>query len=195
MQSFPNETWIEAISATLASYREMIDTTIVQLSDAELHARPAPEINSVAILLRHIGGNLRSRWTDFLTTDGEKPDRARDTEFQDWEGDRAALLAHLDLGWSALTSAIEQVKHTNMDQPMFIRGHHHTIHEALTRSVTHVTYHVGQIVMIARMVHEGPWQWVTISPGQSDQYNQDNWGTGSSRSILHDPNANKDGPS
>ncbi|PQO35306.1 hypothetical protein C5Y96_09745 [Blastopirellula marina] len=193
MQPSANEKWIEGISATLASYREMIDVTVEQLSDAELHARPAPEINSVAILLRHIGGNLRSRWTDFLTTDGEKPDRARDTEFQDWEGDRAALLAHFDNGWNALTSAIEQIKHSNMQQSMFVRGHHHTIHEALTRSVTHVTYHVGQIVMVARMVHKGPWQWVTIAPGQSDQYNQENWGTGSNRGTFGDPNESQEG--
>ncbi len=179
MQPSPNETWIEAIAATLASHREMVDATVSQLSDAELHARPAADINSIAILLRHIGGNLRSRWTDFLTTDGEKPDRDRDTEFEPWEGDRAALLAHFDSGWNALTSALEQLKHSKMDQPMYVRGHHHSIHEALTRSVSHVTYHIGQIVLIARMVHSGPWQWITIAPGKSEQYNQENWGTGS----------------
>lgn len=158
MEPTDSQAWIDATAATVDTYRKMIDATIEQLSDTELHARPAEGINSVAILLRHLGGNLRSRWTDFLTTDGEKPDRDRDTEFQEWEGDRAALLAHFDAGWQALTSAIEQINPSKIDQPIFIRGERHTIPQAVTRSVSHITYHVGQISLIARMVHQGPWK-------------------------------------
>jgi len=187
-----NQAWLDATAATLASYRRMIDATVAQLSDTELHAHPAEGINSVAILLRHLGGNLRSRWTDFLTTDGEKPDRDRDTEFQAWEGDRASLLAHFDAGWDALDSAIEQINSSNINKPVFIRGEQLTIPHALARSMTHITYHVGQIAIVARMVHQGPWHWLTIAPGQSQQHNQRTWGSASSRGIFEDLNAKRD---
>jgi len=84
MESSNPMTWLDAMRDTVSSYRRMIDATVEQLTDAELFARPAPGINSVAVILRHLGGNLQSRWTDFMTTDGEKPDRNRDTEFLDW---------------------------------------------------------------------------------------------------------------
>ena len=104
-----NTEWIEAVSETVVSYRRMIDAIVAQLSDAELHSRPAADINSVAIILRHLGGNLRSRWTDFLTTDGEKPDRNRETEFQQWDGDRESLMAHFAAGWEAIEQAMERI--------------------------------------------------------------------------------------
>ncbi len=182
--------WIDAAAETISSYRRMIDATVEQLSDAELHARPAPNINSVAIILRHLGSNLRSRWTDFLTTDGEKPDRDRDSEFLDWDGNRESLVAHFDAGWDALTSAMQQIDDSNISHPIYIRGERHTIPQALTRSITHVTYHVGQIAMVARMVHDGEWRWLTIPPGESAQHNERTWGTTASRSIFGDnPNA------
>jgi len=176
--------WIAAFAETVASYRRMIDATVLQLSDTELHARPAPDINSVAIILRHLGGNLRSRWTDFLTTDGEKPDRNRDTEFMDWGGDRESLLAYFDSGWSALTAAIAQLDASSVNETIYIRGEAHTIPQALTRSVTHLSYHVGQIAMVSRMVHDGEWKWLTIEPGTSAQHNQRTWGTAESRSVF-----------
>lgn len=101
------EMWLESIKETVSSYREMILETIEQLSDQELVQRPGAEFNSVAVLLRHLSGNLQSRWTDFLTTDGEKPDRDRDREFMDWEGDRSSLMAYFEQGWTALESAID----------------------------------------------------------------------------------------
>lgn len=184
METGTSKGWIDAIAETVDSYRRMIDATIEQLSDSELHARPAPDVNSVAIILRHLGGNLRSRWTDFLTTDGEKPDRDRETEFHDWEDDRDSLITHFDAGWQALTVAIQQIDSSIIDQPVFIRGERHTIPQALMRSVTHLTYHIGQITMVARMVHRGDWQWLTIPPGESAKHNERTWGTKSSRSIF-----------
>jgi uncharacterized damage-inducible protein DinB len=179
-----NTEWIEAVSETVVSYRRMIDAIVAQLSDAELHSRPAADINSVAIILRHLGGNLRSRWTDFLTTDGEKPDRNRETEFQEWDGDRDSLMAHFDAGWEALTAAIQLVNRSNIDQQVLIRGEPHSIPQALTRSMTHLTYHVGQMAIIARMVHDGDWRWLTIAPGDSAKHNDRTWGTNASRSVF-----------
>ena len=176
--------WINAVSVTVASYRRMIDGSIAQLSDAELRMRPRPDMNSVAVILRHLGGNLLSRWTDFLTTDGEKPDRNRDSEFQDWDGDRDSLMAYFNSGWDALTKAIEQIDPTNIAGPIFIRGERHSVADALMRSLTHLSYHVGQIALIARIVHEGDWSWLTIPPGSSAQHNRETWGTAASRSVF-----------
>jgi hypothetical protein len=106
MTSPCNDPWLNAVTETVASYRRMIDGAISQHADAELFARPRLDMNSVAVILRHLGGNLWSRWPDFLTTDGEKPDRDRDREFMDWEGDRESLLAHFDAGWSAASRGV-----------------------------------------------------------------------------------------
>ena len=184
MESSITTAWLIAIRDTIVSYRRMIDATVEQLTDAELFARPAPSINSVGIILRHLGGNLRSRWTEFQTTDGEKSDRDRDTEFLDWQGDRQSLLAHFDRGWMALISALNSIDESNVNQTIFIRGEAHSIPQALARSVTHLTYHVGQIAMVARMVHTGDWHWLTIAPGLSTEHNVRTWGTTASRSIY-----------
>lgn len=179
-----NQPWLTAIRETIDSYRKMIDATVAQLTDEELFTRPGPDLNSVAVLLRHLAGNLTSRWTDFLTTDGEKPDRDRDKEFEDWPGDRQSLLDYFDSAWHALTSAIETINDTNVETTIYIRGEAHTIPQALSRSITHLSYHVGQITMIARSVHQGQWNWLTIAPGQSSQHNQNTWGTSASRSVF-----------
>lgn len=178
------QTWLSAISETVSSYRRMIDGCLLQLSDHELGQRPAPGVNSVAIILRHLGGNLRSRWTDFLTSDGEKPDRNRDGEFAEWDGDRVALMQQFEQGWAALTSAIQSLDEKSIDATIFIRGEPHTVPMALVRSITHLSYHVGQIAMIARAVHEGEWQWQTIKPGGSQQHNERTWGTAASRAVF-----------
>ena len=176
--------WLAAISETVASYRRMIDGCLSQLSDDELGQRPAPGVNSVAIIVRHLGGNLRSRWTNFLTTDGEKPDRNREGEFADWDGNRTSLMQQFDEGWAALTSAIQSLDDHNISAELLIRGEPHTVPQALVRSITHLSYHVGQIAMIARAVHAGEWQWQTIKPGESQQHNQSTWGTAASRSVF-----------
>jgi hypothetical protein len=182
--------WLEAAKESVASYRRMIDAALAQLSDEELRAHPADGINSIAVILRHLGGNLASRWTHFLTTDGEKPDRDRDREFLDWEGDRASLITHFDKGWSCLTTALGQISDDNIGTPIFIRGEQHTIPQAITRSINHLAYHVGQIMLVARMVHHGDWKWLTISPGASQTHNQQSWGTAASRGIAGDAPSN-----
>jgi len=176
--------WLTAMRNTVSSYRQMIDSTVEQLTDEELFARPSPNINSVAIILRHLSGNLHSRWTDFLTTDGEKPDRDRDTEFLDWDGDRQSLIEHFNRGWHAFDLALNTIGDQNVHQIIHIRGEPHSVLQALVRSVTHLTYHVGQIAMIARMVHDGDWHWLTVAPGSSAKHNDRTWGTASSRSIF-----------
>ncbi|MCC9603721.1 DUF1572 domain-containing protein [Stieleria sp. JC731] len=184
MDELATTVWIDVVREAVASYRRMIDATVEQLSDEELFCRPETGINSVAVILRHLGGNLQSRWTDFLTSDGEKPDRDREAEFVDWEGDRASLLEHFDLGWDALVNALDTIDEHNVGTTIYIRGEAHSIPQAIMRSVAHLTYHVGQVCLIARIVHRGDWQWLTIAPGSSAEHNARTWGSEASRSIF-----------
>ncbi|HEX4413304.1 MAG TPA: DinB family protein [Lacipirellulaceae bacterium] len=173
--------WKNATLEVLDSYRRMIDGAAKQLSDEELNRRPTDGINSIAAILRHLGGNLHSRWTDFLTTDGEKPTRNRDSEFEDWTGDRASLMAFFDSGWKACRDSIAALTADEMTKSVEIRGEKHTVPQAIQRSLTHTSYHAGQIMLIARTVHDGNWEWLTITPGGSQQHNQQNWGTAAAR--------------
>ena len=175
---------VDILRDTVRSYRKLVDRTLEQLSDEEFFRRPAPGTNSVAVILRHLGGNLASRWTDFLTTDGEKQSRDRDQEFADWEGTRIELMHYFETGWKALTDALNEIDETVLDQTIFIRGESHTVRRALIRSVTHLTYHVGQISMTARMAHDGNWDWLTIPPNRSAEFNRENWGTSKSRAVF-----------
>ena len=191
MSSEDIQFWLTALRETVTSYRRMIDGTVAQLTDAEIARRPTDDVNSVAVILRHLGGNLLSRWTDFLASDGEKPDRNRDMEFSDWEGDRDSLIEYFDRGWTALLAAIDSIDSTNIHQLIYIRGEPHTLTQALLRSLTHMSYHVGQIAMVARLVHTGQWQWLTIAPGQSSVHNQSTWGSPASRGVAADQPSKK----
>jgi hypothetical protein len=179
-----NDPWIAAVVETIDSHRRLIDGAVEQLSDEELMRRPAKRVNSVATILRHLGGNLLSRWTDFLTTDGEKPTRNRESEFEDWPGDRASLLAFFDSGWQIWRNSIESLTADDVTKNVTIRGEPHSVPLAIERSLTHTAYHVGQIMFIARLVHAGDWQWLTIRPGGSSQHNQQTWGTAASRGVA-----------
>src|SRR5215210_855142 len=159
----------------------MVDGAVQQLTDEEFFGRKAEEINSVAIILRHLGGNLLSRWTDFLTTDGEKPNRNRDSEFEDWPGDRASLMAYFDSGWQTWRKSMESLAGDDLAKTVTIRGELHSVPLAIQRSLTHTAYHVGQIMIISRLLHEGNWKWLTIPPGGSQQHNERTWGTTASR--------------
>lgn len=178
------EPWIAAALETIDSHRRLVDGAVKQLSDEQLFRRPAEGINSIAAVLRHVGGNLLSRWTDFLTTDGEKPSRNRESEFEDWPGDRESLLAYFDDGWNVWRRSIESLTSDDVSKTVTIRGEPHTIPLAIERSLTHTAYHVGQIMLIARSVHDGDWNWLTIRPGGSQQHNQQTWGTSASRGAA-----------
>ena len=182
----PDNLWLEATQQTLAGYRKLIDAALVQLDDDQLFRRPQDGVNSVAHILRHLGGNLQSRWTNFLTEDGEKASRDRDQEFADWDGSREELTEYFEAGWNCLTRAIDSLVAEDLAKEITIRGEAHTLPQAIQRSTTHVSYHVGQILLISRMVHGDPdsWHWLSIRPGGSRQHNESTWGSSGSRGTM-----------
>lgn len=183
--------WMKAVQESLNGYRNLIDRSVQQLSDEQLFRSPAEGINSVAVILRHLGGNLQSRWTEFLTTDGEKATRDRDREFEAWEGSRESLLAYFDAGWQCLRKTLDELAPADFQKQVTIRGEVHTVPDAIQRSVTHLAYHVGQILVVSRLVfgNDQQWQWLSIAPGQSQAHNQATWGTAASRAAMGKPEA------
>jgi uncharacterized damage-inducible protein DinB len=165
-----NDPWLGLIERMFLKQRAAIEKAVAQLSDDELRRRPAPGFNSVATIIRHVAGNLSSRFTDFLTTDGEKPTRDREGEFADWAGSRAELMARFDAGFRTLLATVESLTDTDLDRSITIRGQPLNVRDALLRAVDHIGGHVGQIVYLARLMHEGEWQWLSIAPGKSAEF-------------------------
>ena len=153
--------------AEFQRHKSLADNAIVPLSDEQFFARPAADSNSIALVVKHLAGNLRSRWTDFLTTDGEKPDRDRDAEFILTANDtRARLISSWDVGWDTLFVTLDELEPADLERTITIRGERHTVLQALVRGLTHAAYHVGQILYLSRLLAPGS-PWLTIPPGQS----------------------------
>ena len=174
------------LSATINAFeanKRLADRAVEQVPDDQLHVALDENTNSIAVIMKHVAGNLNSRWTDFLTTDGEKPGRNRDAEFVDSFNSRAELLEWWERGWTCLLEALKNLKLEDFGKTVWIRGEPHSLPLALERSLGHSCYHIGQIVLLAR-VHAGQnWKTLTIPRGGSEQFNKGNWGqTGKSHS-------------
>jgi len=152
-------------------YRSIGQKAIAQVSDEALNQVIGPDNNSIAMIARHISGNLRSRFTDFLTSDGEKPWRDRDAEFADVTYDRQAVDKMWAEGYQVVEDQLAAMSDADLDRQVTIRGVPHSVNEALCRSVAHTAYHVGQIVLLARILNEGDWQWISIPKGKSQEFN------------------------
>ncbi len=156
-------------------HKQFAEKAVVQVSDEDLRKALHPETNSIAVIMKHIAGNLISRFTDFLTTDGEKPDRNRDNEFVDDFRSRDELLNYWERGWKCVFSALAELTPADLEKIVTIRGEPHSVVKAVDRSIAHLAYHVGQIVLIAR-VHAGKnWNVMTIPRGGSDEFNRRTW--------------------
>ena len=152
-------------------YKQLGEKAMTQVSDEALRWQQDEESNSIAMIVKHLWGNMRSRWTDFLTTDGEKPWRERDAEFQnDWDS-RALILDKWNEGWQCLFTALDSITDADLDRIIYIRNEGHTILEAINRQIAHYAYHVGQIVFIAKMVRASDWQTLSIARNKSGDYN------------------------
>ena len=155
-----------------ARYRVIGEKAMRQISEDGLNKVLGPDNNSIATIVRHISGNLLSRFTDFLTSDGEKPWRDRDSEFEDKESNRQQLEEMWLRSWNLLESELSKLGDEHLNQKVLIRGHAWTVHEALCRSLSHVSYHVGQLVLLARILSDVNWEWISIPKGGSDEYNK-----------------------
>ena len=162
---------IEDIRNEYRRYRELGEKALAQMPDAALNQVPNTEGNSAAMIVRHIGGNLVSRFTDFLTTDGEKPDRDRDREFDERGYSRAEMNAAWTRGWTVLEATLAPLTDADLARTVTIRAQPLTVSAALCRSLAHVAYHVGQLVLLARMHADKPWQSLSIPRGGSTAYN------------------------
>lgn len=154
-------------------YKKLGDDAISQLQDEELSWQPNEESNSIAIIVKHMWGNMLSRWTDFLTTDGEKPWRQRDAEFENDLNDRTTILKRWEEGWQCLFNALNSITDEDLERIIYIRNEGHTILEAINRQIAHYSYHVGQIVYIAKMVKNNAWKSLSIPRNKSKEYNND----------------------
>lgn len=153
-------------------YKRLADTSFAQLDDRGFFYLPDPESNSIAIVVKHIAGNLRSRWTDFLTSDGEKPDRDRDQEFVLTPADtRPDLMRRWDASFETVFATLRGLQPEDVSRTVYIRSEPHTVLQAMLRSVTHVAHHIGQIVFLAKHLRSSEWQTLSIPRGKSAEFN------------------------
>lgn len=158
--------------ATFRDYKELADKSFEQLTDEELFVALDDESNSIGVIVKHMAGNMLSRWTDFLTTDGEKPSRNRDMEFVlTTETTRAELLAQWEEGWRAVFQAVEPLRSEDVEKTVYIRGEEHTVMKAITRQLTHYAYHIGQIVFLAKHFRSSDWKSLSIPRNRSAEFN------------------------
>jgi uncharacterized damage-inducible protein DinB len=152
-------------------YKKLAERAIAQCPDEALFTTLDAESNSIAIIVKHMAGNMRSRWTDFLTSDGEKPDRNRDMEFEAPPTTRAALMETWERGWKRLFGALEPLSDADLTRTITIRTEPHSVMQAINRQVAHYSYHVGQIVYLARHLAGDKWQTLTIPKRESAEFN------------------------
>lgn len=164
---------VESVHAEYLRYKALAEAAIEQVQDSEL-SLPGPNGgNSIAIICWHLAGNFRSRFTDFLTSDGEKPWRRREEEFERRAVSRAELLAKWKHGWEAVLTTLSHLTDDQLGETVTIRGQSLRVHEALHRSLAHAAYHIGQIVYLAKLLRGDQWEYLSIPPGGSDAYNRD----------------------
>ncbi len=167
--------FLKSAIATFRSDKKLAERAIGQLSREQLHQALDENTNSVAAIMKHMAGNMLSRWTDFLTTDGEKPWRHRDNEFVDDIASRDELMALWERGWECLFKTLDALTPDDLAKTVHIRGHPHTVIEAIHRQLSHYGYHVGQIVQMARVLAMDNWKTITVPRGGSEEYNRRVW--------------------
>jgi len=165
-------TVLQSIESEFRRYQRLGEDALRQLDPASLVRRPPGEGNSAAMIVWHVAGNLRSRFTDFLASDGEKPWRDRESEFAAREVAPSAVLAKWEEGWAVLYATLAALSDDDLGRGVTIRGEGLSVLQALHRSLSHTSYHVGQIVFLAKSLRGRDWRWLTIPPGGSEAYNR-----------------------
>ena len=164
--------YIEDSLTLFRYYKKLAERAMEQVTDEQLCAVLDEEANSIAIIVKHMAGNMRSRWTDFLTTDGEKPDRDRDSEFMDPPATRKALLDRWEEGWTRMFRALEPLSDADLGRTVTIRGEAHSVMQCVNRQVAHYAHHVGQIVMLAKHFARDRWKSLSVPRNRSAEFNR-----------------------
>lgn len=165
--------YLKVVLARFKSVKELGDKTIQQLSEDDIHWALNEHSNSMAIIVKHLSGNMVSRWTDFLTSDGEKPNRHRDQEFINTISSKQELLSVWEQGWHVLLNAINELEEEDLLKKVHIRGEGHTVIDAIERQIVHYATHVGQMVYVGKQIKAESWKTLSIPKGQSDAYLQE----------------------
>jgi len=163
--------YLEDAIALFRYYKKLAEGAIAQVADEQLHFAPDPESNSISVIVKHMAGNMRSRWSDFLASDGEKPWRNRDSEFENPPDARAALLETWENGWATLFSALESLTEADLSRTVTIRGEAHSAMQAINRQLAHYPYHCGQIVFLAKHLRQQSWNSLSVPRGKSQEFN------------------------
>jgi len=164
--------YVEDAKAIFRQYKKLAEGAMAQVTDEGLLANLDPEMNCIAQIVKHMAGNMRSRWTDFLTTDGEKPTRNRDSEFEQPPVSRAELMALWEEGWSCVFSAIEPLTDADLARTVTIRGEAHSVMQAINRQVAHYASHCGQIIFMAKHLQSANWKCLSVPRKKSAEFNQ-----------------------
>jgi hypothetical protein len=164
--------YLEDSLALFRQYKAMTEKAMEQVTEEQLFETLDSEANSIALLVKHMAGNMRSRWTGFPEVDGEKPDRRRDTEFEDPPASRASLLALWEEGWRRLFAALEPLTEADLSRTTNIRGEAHSVMQAINRQIGHYACHCGQIVFLAKHFSAGKWRSLSVPRGQSEEFNR-----------------------
>jgi hypothetical protein len=164
--------YLQDAIASFRAHKKLAEKALAQLNDEEYFVTLDPESNSIAVIMKHIAGNMLSRWTDFLTSDGEKPDRDRDQEFMiEPQTTRADLHAYWERGWDCLFNALEPLRPEDFERKITIRGEAHSIVQAINRQLTHYALHIGQIVFLAKHLRSAQWQSLSVPRNRSAEFN------------------------
>ena len=178
-----NNIYLESIKKQMLYYKTIAEKAMEQLSEEQLFISVNEDTNSIANIVKHMSGNMISRWTDFLTSDGEKPWRERDAEFESFTTSKKDLLEIWDKGWKCFFNAIDSLEPNQLSQMIYIRNEGQTALDAINRQLAHYPYHIGQIVFYAKMLKKGDWDSLSIPKNKSNDYNSDKFSK--DKSIKH----------
>lgn len=178
-----NNIYLESVKKQMLYYKTIAEKAMEQLSEEQLFVSVNEDTNSIANIVKHMSGNMISRWTDFLTSDGEKPWRERDTEFESFKTSKKDLLEIWNKGWECFFNAINSLEPEQLSQIIYIRNEGQTALDAINRQLAHYPYHIGQIVFYAKMLKKGDWDSLSIPKNKSNEYNSDKFSK--DKSVKH----------
>ena len=167
------DSYVKDSTSLFQYYKKLGENAIAQCPDSGLVAQVDPESNSIGMIVKHLAGNMLSRWTDFLTADGEKPSRNRDAEFEDPPKNRTEILDLWDSGWKCVFTALAALSDADLTKTVTIRGEEHSVMQAINRQIAHYSYHVGQIVFLAKHFAGTNWKSLTVAKSKSQEFNAD----------------------